>query len=197
MARVASSDTQAVLMYLQWTVPVLDKRIDPQFRLWDLNYEDVSLPCDLENKIVCSIQRLEGHVVDSQLCSKIPSCSGAPFVPLKNQERTWHHMFYECPGCIKKHGEVLAVWAPCLGQFGMEHFRCRGLVPRHWNIAPPIADEGLVAVSIFHDHNVGSGATILLGTDGSGGPFSDDPVFGSLRGLRLLFALAAMRCLAL
>ena len=68
MARVASSDTQAVLMYLQWTVPVLDKRIDPQFRLWDLNYEDVSLPCDLENKIVCSIQRLEGHVVDSQLC---------------------------------------------------------------------------------------------------------------------------------
>ena len=49
------------------------------------------------------------------------------------------------------------------------------LVPRHWTIAPPVADEGLGAVGIFHDHNVESGATILLGTDGSGGPFSDDP----------------------
>ena len=34
---------------------------------------------------------------------------------------------------------------------------------------------GGVAVGIFHDHNVETGATILLGTDGSGGPFSDDP----------------------
>ena len=99
----------------------------------------------------------------SLCCSKNSQLQWCPFCP--TQERTWHHMFYECPGCIKKHGEVPAVWAPCLGQLGMEHFWCRWLVPRHWTIAPPIAVEGLVVVGIFHDHNVESGATILLGTE--------------------------------
>ena len=203
--------TQAVLMDLGWTAYALDKWMDPQFKLWELNYGDVSLPCELETKIVCSIQRLEGRVIDSQLCchhvggsldlqfhksllrkssatemillqvlwqgslccsnnSQLKEC---PFCP--NQERTWHHMFYEFPGCIKEHGPVPPVWAPCVGNLGMDHFWCRGLVPRHWTAALPVTDENLVAVGIFHDAKLEPGSAIFLGTDGSGGPLSDDP----------------------
>eukprot|EP00438_Fugacium_kawagutii_P020690 Skav232339 [mRNA] locus=scaffold1704:401439:402953:+ [translate_table: standard] len=105
------------------------------------------------------------HSLNSRHCV-CPSC---------DVELTLLHMLFECPGCIRECGPVPEAWSACYGLVEQSHFWLRGLVPDGWTRAPAVADEHIVRTGCFENSAGFDFSSLFFGTDGSGGPFSNEP----------------------
>ena len=93
-----------------------------------------------------------------------PKC-GRPFTLL--------HILYECEWIMAAHGAVPAMWWPFHLDVEQQHFWLRGLVPLKWT-QQALPTEEVQATGVFTQADL-DGSLYWFGTDGSGGPHSNDP----------------------
>ena len=95
--------------------------------------------------------------------------------PTCDVELTLLHMLFECPGYIRECRPVPAAWSACYGLVEQSHFWLRGLVPDAWTRAPAVTDENIVRTGCFEYSAGFDFSDLFFATDGSGGPFSNEP----------------------
>ena len=90
-------------------------------------------------------------------------------------ELTLVHMLFERAACIEHCGAFPPECIVWYSRPELSHFWLRGLVPSSWTSAPPVASENIVRSGVFVNPVSHDFSDLVFATDGSGGPFSQDP----------------------